>query len=186
METIPAKDSILTKLFNGQFTPNELRDCRTEMGEKVFQEEDSIDGLTHLWKYTRACIQAPLSSSAPPELNVFILLYLASCNEGVELYFRNDYLAQPEANPTFFSKFMEIVVWVFTDYQNSDPVLYSNWITSYETIRNTWLTHTIPQSSELKSVCTIAEKLTRKPTKRKSTNRKPGAAKRQRAKKKKE
>jgi len=159
---------VLTNLLTGKYTPMEIHNLKCELGDKIFSSEDSLDHLTQIWRYVNACFHTPLPASVPQELNIFLLLYVFSVNEGFGNYIRQDYLKQPDASPEFFERYTELVLWVFTDYQNSDPVQYENWMTCYETLRRAWVQQIIPEVEQLKSVCTIAEKLTRKTPKRKA------------------
>ena len=159
---------ILSNLLAGKYSPLEIHNLKCELGDRIFSCEDSLDHLTQIWRYINACFHAPLPAAVPQELNIFLLLYVLSVNEGFENYIKQDYLKQPGSSSEFFERYIELVLWVFTDYQNSDPVKHENWMVCYETLRRAWVTHTIPALEELKSVCTIAEKLTRKTQKRKA------------------
>lgn len=170
-----ARTDILTNIFTGKYSPTELHLLLSNLGDRIFSCEDSLDHLSQIWRYVNACFHTQLAPSVPTELNIFILLYVCSVNEGFESYIRQDYLNQPYSDEEFFGKYTELLLWVFTDYQNSDIVQYDNWLVCYETLRRAWLEQTIPRVEELKSVCTIAEKLTRNTQKRKSTGKGRGA-----------
>lgn len=177
-ETLGEELCILDKFFLCKFSPSDLQECRSELANKLYAEEDSVDNLSHLWRYTSACLRAPLLPSAPQQLNVFIILFVASGNKGMENYLREDYLEHANSDAEFFRHYFEFLGFVFSDYQYGDPIKENNWLDSYISLRDAWLSRKLPDLTEFKSVCTITPKMSRKPPDRGSSKKGSGAKRR--------
>jgi len=176
-ETPPPDQDCLSGLFTGDYTYLELLHAKTQLGERIFREEDSIDDLTPKWKYIKACFGAIQSPALPRELQVFLFLVAVKTNENFAAEIKADYLSQPGSDPKFFDEYKELIDFCYLDYIYGDPCEHDKWMVHYNTLHDAWIQKRIPNPEDVPSVCTIAEKKTRvdsKPAKKKKAAAKKG------------
>ncbi len=160
---VQPQEDFLSSVFTGSYEYSELLRTLEKLGQKILEEEDTVDELTPKWQFVAKCFGATPSPSVPKELKVFQFLVVMMINDNITQSIKADYLSQPGSNAKFFEDYMELLNFCYTDYIYGDPKNASKWMVTYQTLQKAWTTKTIPPAAEIPSVCTLSEKKVRAP-----------------------